>query len=82
MKRIQKALLSPVRYTARKLNHYRIYYWSDERLRKLSTITVMPLSYYRWLHTICLKMAESRALQKYADKLIHTIPLKVRFDVA
>ncbi|MDJ0783486.1 MAG: hypothetical protein QNJ22_16035 [Desulfosarcinaceae bacterium] len=42
----------------------------------------MPLSYYRWLHTICLKMAESRALQKYADKLIHTIPLKVRFDVA
>jgi hypothetical protein len=43
---------------------------------------VMPRIYYRWLHTICLKMSDFRAFHRLAYKLIHTIPLRIRFEVA
>lgn len=82
MKKVQKAILPTVRDLARRLKSDRVYYWSDSRLREISSVMVMPRGYYRWLHHICLKMAEVDALQRLADKLIHTIPLRVRFEVA
>ena len=82
MKRVEKALLPIVRSVAHKLKNDRIYYWSDSRLRSIGSVMVMPRSYYHWLHTVCLKMAEFNALQRLADRMIHTIPLQVRFEVA
>jgi hypothetical protein len=82
MKRIEKAILPSVRKLAHLMKRDRIYYWSDSRLRELSSTMVMPRIYYRWLHTICLKMADFRTFQRLADKLIHTIPLRIRFEVA
>ena len=82
MKRVEKAILPTVRNLAYKMKNDRIYYWSDSRLRKLSSVLVMPRFYYHWLHNVCLKLSEFDALQRLADKLIHTIPLQVRFEVA
>jgi hypothetical protein len=82
MKRVEKAILPTVRNLAYKMKNDRVYYWSDSRLRKISCVMVMPRFYYRWLHNVCLRMAEFNALQRLADKVIHTIPLQVRFEVA
>ena len=82
MKRAEKAILPLVRSLAYRLNQQQLYYWSDNRLRVLSDVLVMPRFYYRWLHAVCLRMAETRTLERLADKVIHTIPLKVRFEVA
>ena len=82
MKRIEKAILPSVRKLAYTLKREKLYYWSDARLRELTSVMVMPRIYYRWLHAVCLKMADFTTLHRFADKLIHTIPLKVRFDVA
>ena len=82
MKRIEKLILPSIRKFAHRMKNDRLYYWSDARLRNISSVTVMPRCYYHWLHQICLKMAEINALQRFADRVIHTIPLQVRFEVA
>lgn len=82
MKRVEKAILPAVRDLAYKLKNDRVYYWTDSRLREISSVEVMPRFYYRWLHHTCLRMAEFSALQRLADRIIHTIPLRVRFEVA
>lgn len=82
MKRIEKAILPTVRNIAYTLKQEKIYYWSDARLRDLGSVMVMPRVYYRWLHAVCLKMADSTSFHRLADRLIHTIPLNIRFEVA
>jgi hypothetical protein len=82
MKRVEKAILPTVRNLAHKLKNDRIYYWSDSRLREIGSVMVMPRFYYHGLYSLCLAMAEVNALQRLADKAIHTIPLRVRFEIA
>ena len=82
MKRLIKAILLPVRHVAYRWNRLRLYYWADEKLFKLKTVTVMPEIYYRWLYRTSMRLAEKRNFRHLADRAIHTIPYHVRFHVA
>ena len=82
MKRLKKAILMPLRNLAYRCNRLRMYYWADEQLYELRTVNVMPVIYYRCLYQLSMRLAESKRLRRLADKVIHTIPYHVRFDVA
>jgi hypothetical protein len=82
MKRIQKAILMPVRTLAHRWNRMRIYYWADEKLHDLRTVTVMPYAYYHWLYLVSMKMLDSNRCRRLANWAIHTIPYHIRFAVA
>ena len=82
MKRIKKAILLPVRNTAYHSGLLRLYYWSDTKLYELCKVSVMPRWYYRWLYNTCVCLVEFRSFQRLAERMIHTIPLNVRFEVA
>lgn len=81
MRRAKKAFLLTVRKMAHRLNRPRLYYWSETKLNDLGSVTVMPEFYYRWLFTLCMRMAESKRLKGLADRVIHSIPFHVRFRV-
>ncbi len=82
MKRIKKAVLLALRYTAYRWNRLRTYYWADNELHKLRSVYVMPNLYYRWLYQACLWLSERRKFRRLADRAMHTIPYHVRFHVA
>ena len=82
MKRIKKAILLPIRSLAYRSNRLRLYYWSEIRLYELRTVCVMPRWYYHWLYHTCLWLVEIRKFQRLADRVIHTIPYRVRFEMA
>jgi hypothetical protein len=82
MKRIKKAILLMVRNRAHRWKKTRLFYWADERLYPLRSITVMPVLYYRWLYIAGMRLAEFSVFQRLANWTIHTIPLHIRFKVA
>jgi len=82
MKRLIKAMLLPLRYTAYRCNRLRTYYWADNKLHELRSVHVMPEFYYRWLYQTCMRLAETRKFRRLAERAIHTIPYHVRFHVA
>lgn len=82
MKRLQKAILVPVRNMAFRWNRLRLYFWADEKLFDLRTVNVMPDIYYRWIYRIGMRLVESGKFRRLADRVIHTIPYRVRFEQA
>jgi hypothetical protein len=82
MKRLKKAILLPVRRYAHRRKCARLYYWAEQELAELRTITVMPRLYYRALYRGCMRLNDFSRFRRLADKAIHTIPYQVRFDMA
>ncbi len=50
MKRLEKAMLLPVRRLAYRWNKLRLYYWADAKLFELRHVNVMPSLYYHVLY--------------------------------
>jgi len=42
----------------------------------------MPQFYYRWLYQLSMNLLAIRRLRPLADRLIHTIPYDIRFNMA
>ncbi|BBO66885.1 hypothetical protein DSCA_08150 [Desulfosarcina alkanivorans] len=82
MKRLKKVILLPLRSLAYRRNHLKLYYWSDQALYELRNVHLMPDFYYRWLFRFSMRMVHIARFRRFADKAIHTIPYRVRFDVA
>ena len=82
MKRLKKAILIPARNLAYRWNRLRLYYWAEQALLEFSTVSVMPDWYYRWLYGLSMRLAKIKKFRRLADKAIHTIPFRIRFDVA
>lgn len=82
MNRLKKVLLLPVNRLSYRMRLIRLYYWSEQRLYLLRAVYVLPIFYYRWLYQFCLSMVEMRKCRRMADRLIHTIPYHVRFELA
>lgn len=82
MKRMQKAILLPIRKMAFRWEILRLAYWADTRLYELRSVCVMPGFYYRWLYHTSMRMVEYNNFRKIADRVIHTIPYHIRFEVA
>ena len=72
----------PVRYLAYRWHLFLIYYWADAKLYELGAVNVMPALYYRILSQLSMRLAGSKRLMRLAYKAIHTIPYRVRFEVA
>ncbi len=82
MKRLKKAILLPVRRIAYRWNRLKLYYWADKELYAMRNVAVMPNLYYRWLFRISMRIVHVERFRRLADKAIHTIPYRVRFDLA
>jgi hypothetical protein len=82
MKRIKKATLLMTRSIAYRYNFLRLYYWAEEELLELQSVSLMPRFYYRWLFQTAMRLVEYHRFQRLADKAIHTIPYHIRFEVA
>lgn len=82
MKRLKKAVLLPVRSVAYRWNWPHIYYWAEQELSGLRNVHIMPNFYYRWLFQVSMRMVHIDRFRRLADKAIHTIPYRIRFDVA
>lgn len=82
MKRLKKAILLPVRKVAYRRNRLKLYYWADNELSELRNVHLMPRFYYRWLFQISMRMVQIERFRRFADKAIHTIPYRVRFELA
>ena len=82
MKRLKKAILLPVRKIAYRWNRPKLYYRVEQELFELRNVNVMPDFYYRWLFHFSMRIVRVDRFQRFADKVIHTIPYRVRFDVA
>ncbi len=82
MKRLKKAILLPVRNFACRWNRMRLYYWAEQELFEMRNVHVMPGFYYRWLFQLSMRLIESGRFQRLANRAIHTIPYRIRFDVA
>jgi hypothetical protein len=82
MKRLKKAILLPIRSFAYRWNRMKLYYWAEQELFELRYVHVMPTFYYRWLFHFSMRIVHVDRFQRLADKAIHTIPYRVRFDVA
>ena len=82
MKRLKKAILSQVRNFAYRRNHLRLYYWAEHALFDMRQVNVMPDFYYRWLFRLSMRIIHVDRFQRFANKVIHTIPYHIRFNVA
>ena len=82
MKRAKKAMLLPIRKIAYRRNQLKLYYWADQELYGMRNINVMPIFYYRWLFKISMRIVHIERFRRLAEKVIHTIPYHVRFNVA
>ena len=82
MKRLRKAMLLPVRSLAYRWNRVRLYYWAEKKLSELRQVHVMPTFYYRCLFRFSMRIVHVDRFRRFADKIIHTIPYHVRFNVA
>ena len=82
MKRLKKAMLLPVRVFAYRWNRMKLYYWVEQELFEMRNVHVMPDFYYRWLFHLSMRIVHIDRFQRLADRAIHTIPYRVRFDVA
>lgn len=82
MNRLKKVVLLPVNRLSYRMRLIRLYYWSERRLYLLRAVYVLPIFYYRWLYQLCLVMVESRKCRHMANRVIHTIPYHIRFELA
>jgi hypothetical protein len=82
MNRLAKASLLPVKRLSYRLRLTRLYYWSENRLYPLRNVAVMPQFYYRWLYRFCIWLVGFRSFRRLADKVMHTIPYRIRFEMA
>ena len=82
MKRLKKAILLPVRMFAYRWNRMKLYYWAEQELFEMRNVHVMPDFYYRWLFHFSMRIVHIDRFRRLADRAIHTIPYRVRFDVA
>ena len=48
----------------------------------MRNVYVMPDFYYRWLIHFSMRIVHIDRFRRLADKVIHTIPYRARFDVA
>ena len=82
MKRVKKAILLPVRRFAYRRNLLRLYYWAEKELFEIRNVHVMPTFYYRWLYQFSMRIVHVDRFRRLADRMIHTIPYNIRFNVA
>jgi hypothetical protein len=82
MKRMKKAYLIALRKLAYDCKRMSLYYWVEEELDSLRTVCILPMWYYRCLYQVCVWMVEIREFRQIADRMIHTIPYHVRFELA
>lgn len=82
MKRFQKVVLMSLRSLSYRWNRLGVYYWTEARLYDLRTVTVMPAWYYRRLFRLSMWMVEFGTFRHMANRVIHTIPLHIRYTVA
>ena len=82
MRRLKKAILLPVMNFAYRWNRPKLFYRVEQELFELRNVNVMPEFYYRWLFRFSMRVVHVGRFQRLADKVIHTIPYRVRFDVA
>lgn len=82
MNRLKKVVLLPVNRISYRMRLIRLYYWSERRLYLLRAVYVLPIFYYRWLYQLCLLMVESKKGIHMANRVIHTIPYHIRFELA
>lgn len=82
MKRMKKVVLLQIRTMAYHWRHMRLYYWAEWKLFGLRAVCIMPKWYYRMLYCACLRLVEFRVFQQIANRIVHTIPLQVRFELA
>ena len=81
MKRIKKLVLLQVRSLSLRCNHMKLYYWTEIKLFKLRSITILPEFYYRFLFGMSMRLVRVNHFQTFANKAIHTIPLHIRFNI-
>jgi hypothetical protein len=82
MKRLKKAIMIPIRNTAYRWNRLKLAYWAEQELFELRNVQIMPTFYYRWLFNFSMRIVHIDKFQRFADKIIHTIPYHVRFKLA
>ena len=82
MKRLRKAIILPVRNIAYRWNRVKLYYWAEQELLELRNVQVMPTFYYRWLFNFSMRIVHVDRFRRFADKMIHSIPYHVRFNLA
>ena len=67
---------------AYRLKCLRLFYWSDIRLYELRTVCVMPRCYYCWLYHASMSLINAGKVRRLANRVIHTIPYHVRYEIA
>ncbi len=67
---------------ALRCNRLGLYYWADQKLYEIRSVAVMPEFYYRTLFRVSMRLIQVHGFSRLADKVIHTIPYHVRFNVA
>ena len=82
MKRLQKAILIPLRRLSYRWNRLGLYYWAEAKLYDLRAVNVMPALYYRWLFRFSMRLVEFGKFRRLANRVIHTIPFHIRYTVA
>lgn len=82
MRRLKKSILLPVRSFAYRWNRLKLYYWAEQELFELRNVHVMSEIYYRWLFKVSMRIVQIDRFRRFANKVIHTIPYRVRFNVA
>jgi len=75
-------MILPVRMYAYRWNRMKLYYWAEQELFEMRNVHVMPTFYYRWLFKFSMRIVHVARFQRFADKVIHSIPYHVRFHVA
>ena len=82
MIRLKKAMLLPLEMFAYRWNRTKLYYWVEQELFEMRSVHIMPDFYYRWLFHLSMRIVHVDRFRRLADRAIHTIPCRVRFDVA
>jgi hypothetical protein len=82
MKPIKKAVLLSLRNLAYRWRILGLYYWADLKVYELRAVYVMPMFYYRRLYITCVWLAQMRKFRTLADRMIHSIPFHIRFELA
>ncbi len=82
MRRLKKAFLLPIRKVSYALNLLKIYYWADRQLSDLWRVTVLPMVYYHGLYHMSMWLSDHGACRRLADRVIHTIPYYIRFEIS
>jgi hypothetical protein len=82
MKRLRKTIMLPIREFAYRWNRIKLYYWAEQELYEMRNVQVMPTFYYRWLFNFSMRIVHVGRFRRFADKIIHSIPYHIRFNLA